>query len=123
SGVGKSTLLGALCPTEEIETGNISEATGKGRHVTTAATLYDLPRGGVLVDTPGYRQFGILDVPKAQLALYFRELEPHVSRCRFKDCVHIQEPGCGVLAALENGEISDLRYSGYLQILGSLDED
>jgi ribosome biogenesis GTPase len=121
SGVGKSTILNALCPGARAATGEVSGATGKGRHVTTAAELHELRGGGYLADTPGYRQYGVVAVPPAQLALYYPELEAHVSRCRFKDCLHRTEPDCAVLAARARGEVSELRYRNYLQILESLE--
>lgn len=120
SGVGKSTIIRALCPGIDVATGEISEATGKGRHVTTAAALYELQGGGVLVDTPGYREYGVLDIPPAQLALYYPEMASHVSRCRFANCLHRHEPGCAVLEAKAKGLVSDLRYENYKQILASL---
>ena len=120
SGVGKSTLLNALSPGEDVPTREVSESTGKGRHMTTAATLYELPEGGFLVDTPGYREYGLFDLDAPTLALYYVEFEPHVSACRYKDCLHVREPECAVLAAKARGEISEFRYQNYQRILASL---
>ncbi len=120
SGVGKSTLLNWFCPTENVPTGEVSEATGRGRHVTTAMSLYDVPDGGYLVDTPGYREYGLFNLDRHQLGRYYDEFQPFIARCRFKDCLHVREPKCGVLEALETGEISRLRYRNYRQILDTL---
>ena len=93
--------------------------TGKGRHTTTAVTLYELPGGGCLVDTPGYREYGLANIDSAQISRYYQEFSEHLSRCRFGNCLHVDEPGCRVLEAVERGEISDLRYQNYLQILSA----
>ena len=122
SGVGKSTLLNALIPEVAVSTGHVSRLTGKGRHVTTAITLYDLPGGGILIDTPGYREYGLGDLTRADLGRHYPEMRPLAGACRFKDCLHIDEPGCAVTAALDEGLIADLRYENYLRILETLDE-
>jgi len=123
SGVGKSTLLNALCPGLEVQTGHLSAQTGKGRHVTTAVAFYDLPGadGGAVIDTPGYREYGLTALEPAQLGPHYVEFQPHIGDCRFKDCRHVDEPECAVLAALDRGEISGLRYESYLSVLESLD--
>jgi ribosome biogenesis GTPase len=121
SGVGKSTLLLRLCPGAEVVIGELSEATGRGRHVTTRATLYGLPQGGQVIDTPGFREYGLLRLGAAELGRLFSEFLPHVANCRYKDCLHVSEPDCAVRRALENGAISHLRYTNYVQILHSLD--
>jgi ribosome biogenesis GTPase len=120
SGVGKSTIIRALCPDAEVITGDLSSTSGKGQHVTTLATLYELPLGGSLVDTPGFREYGLAELPPQQVALYYPELAPHVGRCRFKDCLHSNEPGCAVLDARARGLVSELRYQNYRQIVASL---
>ncbi len=120
SGVGKSTLLNALSPELDIVTGHVNKFTGKGRHTTTAVTLYHLPDGGYLVDTPGYREYGLVDIEAADVSRFYREFRPFLGQCRFKDCQHIEEPACAILEALERGEIDDRRYVNYLQILDSL---
>ena len=98
----------------------VSKATGKGRHVTTAATLYELPSGGHVVDTPGFREYGVHNVDRHELGRYYVEFRPHLAKCRFTDCLHVREPECGVLEALGRGEISAQRYRNYTQILQSL---
>ncbi|HFQ13469.1 MAG TPA: small ribosomal subunit biogenesis GTPase RsgA [Gammaproteobacteria bacterium] len=123
SGVGKSSLLNRLLPGVEARVGEMSEATGKGRHTTTTARLYHLPESGDLIDSPGIREFGLWNVTPAQLARGFPEfadLQPH---CRFRDCRHRNEPGCAVLDALREGRISLARHDSYLRILASLEEN
>ncbi len=120
SGVGKSTLLNALAPGLAIRTGAVNRMTGKGRHTTTAVTSYRLGETGYLVDTPGYREYGLLDLEAPDVSRFYREFRPLLGGCRFKDCIHVEEPGCRVLAALEAGEIDARRYGNYLQILESL---
>ena len=120
SGVGKSTLLNALEPGLELETGAVSEKTRKGTHTTTYAALHPLSAGGYVVDTPGIREFGILDLQPDELAFFFVEFLDYLNACKFDDCTHDHEPGCAVKAAVEEGEIHELRYESYLNILESL---
>ncbi len=120
SGVGKSSLLNRIEPELDIKTADVSEKTSKGRHTTTYAALFPLSGGGYLVDTPGIREFGVLNVEPWELSHYFVEFAPHLEWCRFPTCTHDHEPGCGVKAAVENGEISELRYRSYLNILASI---
>ena len=120
SGVGKSTLLNAIEPDLDLRTGDVSEKTRKGRHVTTNATLHPLGEGGYVVDTPGLREFGILYLKPTQLAHYFVEFVPYLNDCRFPDCTHDHEPGCAVRDAVEAGAISEARYESYLNILASV---
>lgn len=120
SGTGKSTLLNAIEPGLGARTAEISERTRKGRHTTTNVTLYPLSFGGYAVDTPGVREFGVLDFEPGDLAHYFVEFVPHIHDCRFPNCTHDHEPGCAIIDAFERGEISDLRYRNYLSILDSL---
>ena len=121
SGVGKSTLLNALCPEYDAATGAISTYTGKGRHVTTAVSWYDLPDGGALIDTPGYREYGLIDLEPRDVGAYYAEFREHIGKCRFKDCLHVDEPSCAVLAAVDAGQIAELRYDNYLSVLDSQD--
>jgi len=118
SGVGKSSLIAALLPHEDIRIGELSQAVAKGRHTTTAARLYHLPRGGELIDSPGIREFGLGHLDTARIANGFVEFRPHLGRCRFRDCEHRDEPGCELRAAVEAGAVSPQRYAGYLQIIG-----
>ena len=122
SGVGKSSLINAILPDAEARVGAISEATGKGTHTTTTAWLYPLPgdRGSV-IDSPGIREFGLWNIDPHQLANGFREFRQMADQCRFRDCLHRNEPGCAVRAAVEEGRISPRRYESYLRILETVD--
>ncbi|MGG5902242.1 ribosome small subunit-dependent GTPase A [Sphingobacterium sp. 1.A.5] len=116
SGVGKSTLINALIPGLELKTGNISDWSDKGKHTTTFAEMIDLPFGGKLIDTPGIRELGIVDIEPQELSHFFPEMRMLLNQCKFHNCRHINEPGCAVLEALEKGEIESSRYDSYLSI-------
>ncbi len=116
SGVGKSSLINALLPGRSIKTGDVSEATDKGQHTTTFAEMHTLPFGGYLIDTPGIRELGIFDIRPEELGHYFREMRALMNECRFNNCRHVNEPGCSVIKAVENGEIEISRYESYLSI-------
>jgi len=116
SGVGKSSLINALLPGMEIKTGDVSEATDKGQHTTTFAEMHTLPFGGYLIDTPGIRELGIFDIRPVELGHYFREIRDLMNECKFNNCRHVNEPGCAVIKAVENGEIELSRYESYLSI-------
>lgn len=120
SGVGKSTLLNTLEPELELETSTISEKTSKGTHTTTFAALHPLSSGGYVVDTPGIREFGILDLQPDELPFFFVEFHDYLNECKFHDCTHDHEPGCAVKEAVAKGEIHERRYESYLNILESL---
>ena len=120
SGVGKSSLIKALDPSLEPRVGDISDAHEQGRHTTTFYEMYSVQSGGFIVDTPGLRGFGLVDLKKEEIALYFPEMLKVAEDCRFAPCTHTHEPGCAVKEAVENGEISYDRYSSYL---GMLDEE
>ena len=120
SGVGKSSLIKALDPSLEPRVGDISTAHEQGRHTTTFYEMYSLSSGGVIVDTPGLRGFGLVDLKKEEIALYFPEMLEAAQNCRFTPCTHTHEPGCAVKEAVEEGVISYDRYSSYL---GMLDEE
>lgn len=120
SGVGKSSLLNALAPQLALDTREVSRATEKGKHTTTAARLYALEDGIRIIDTPGIRQLGLAGVSAEELDLYFPELEALTLACKFRDCTHTHEPGCAVRAAVEAGEIAQLRYRSYVRIRESL---
>ncbi len=122
SGVGKSTLINDLIPRLDLRTGEISSAHDTGMHTTTFSELFDLPGGGAIIDTPGVRGFGTIDFDRYEVAHYFPELFEASKECRFGNCTHTHEPGCAVLAALEEGLISQSRYNSYLSILEDLDE-
>ncbi|HYK77511.1 MAG TPA: ribosome small subunit-dependent GTPase A [Daejeonella sp.] len=116
SGVGKSTLINSLLPGFKLKTGEISEWSDKGKHTTTFAEMFPLPFGGYLIDTPGIRELGIIDIEKAELGHLFPEIRERMSQCKFHNCRHINEPGCTILQAVENGEIEPSRYESYLSI-------
>jgi len=118
TGVGKSSLLNALCPDIDLKVAEVSDYKWLGRHTTTVSTLIALPSGGELVDTPGFRDFGLVDISSPEIAAYFpgfEALEEH--GCRFSNCQHRQEPGCAVAELVAAGEISDERYQTYLELL------
>ena len=120
SGVGKSTLIGALDPSFEVRTGEISQSHLKGRHTTTFSTMYPLCGGGFIIDTPGIKGFGLIDIEDAELCRYFPDMMRHAPQCRFYNFTHTHEPDCAVIAAVERGEVAWSRYESYLKIL---DED
>ena len=120
SGVGKSTLIQAIDPSLDIRTGEISESHHKGRHTTTFSTMYPLAGGGAVIDTPGIKGFGLIDIDEAELWHYFPEMMQVAPGCRFYNCTHTHEPGCAVVEAVKAGEIAWPRYESYLKIL---DED
>ncbi|GAB3232239.1 ribosome small subunit-dependent GTPase A [Algoriphagus aestuariicola] len=121
SGVGKSTLLNALIPEAKQDTKEISGFSSKGVHTTTFAELFPLPEGGDLIDTPGIKEFGILDIEDNELSHYFPEMRKYLGQCKYHNCTHINEPGCVVLKKLEEGYIHPYRYQSYVNILD--DED
>ena len=120
SGVGKSSLIKALDPSLDPRVGEISDVHLQGKHTTTFYEMYSLSSGGFIVDTPGLRGFGLVDLKKEEIALYFPEMLKASEGCRFAPCTHTHEPGCAVKEAVEAGEISYDRYSSYL---GMLDEE
>ncbi len=122
SGVGKSTLLNSISPELDIETQEVSDATDKGKHTTTSARMYQLQGDIRIIDTPGIRKLGLVKITEQDLPFYFPELEERAPECRFRNCTHIHEPDCAVLAALEAGEIEERRYKSYLHIRESLEE-
>lgn len=117
SGVGKSSLIKALDPALEPRVGEISDAHEQGRHTTTFYEMYSLATGGFIIDTPGIRGFGLVDLKKEEIALYFPEMLEAAQNCRFTPCTHTHEPGCAVKEAVEAGDISYDRYSSYLGML------
>ncbi|MDG4553913.1 MAG: small ribosomal subunit biogenesis GTPase RsgA [Candidatus Competibacter sp.] len=120
SGVGKSSLVKALLPEREIRIRAISQATGHGAHTTTTSTLYHLPDGGDLIDTPGVRSFGLGEIDPDALGRGFPELAPYLGHCRFSDCRHQGEPGCELAAALARGEIVPRRLDSYVMLRAEL---
>lgn len=123
SGVGKSSLINVLMPGLDLKTKAVSGWSGKGLHTTTFAEMQDLPFGGRLIDTPGVREFGIVEIPKTELSHYFLEMQPFITQCQFNNCLHINEPGCAVKDAVEEGIIDVDRYVSYATILDSIEEE
>lgn len=121
SGVGKSTLLNALVPRAGQDTKNVSASSAKGVHTTTFAELFELSYGGDLIDTPGIKEFGILDVEDNELSHYFPEMRTYLGQCKYNNCQHVNEPGCVVLQKVEEGYIHPYRYESYLNILNEED--
>jgi len=121
SGVGKSTLLNALVPDLNLKTAEISAFSDKGRHTTTFAEMLEVGPGTYLIDTPGIKELGLVDVPAAELAGYFPEMRALLGRCRYHNCQHTHEPGCAVREAVDSGRLAVTRYESYLSMLA--DED
>lgn len=117
SGVGKSTIINKLIPGVNLRTGDISEYHNKGMHTTTFSEMIPLPQGGYLIDTPGIKGFGTIEMEGAEIAHYFPEIFKFSSDCRFNNCSHRHEPGCAVLRAVEEHYISESRYKSYLNIM------
>lgn len=117
SGVGKSSLIGALIPGLDIRIGALSEGTAKGRHTTTTARLFHLPEGGDLVDSPGIREFGLEHLNRDQIEQGFIEFHPWLGRCKFRDCQHSHEPGCALKQAVADGHISAARFGSFFAIV------
>jgi len=116
SGVGKSSLINALLPELAIRTGEVSDWSDKGMHTTTFAEMHELPGGGFIVDTPGIRELGVIDIEQAELSHFFPEMRDRLNQCRFNNCRHVNEPGCAIVAAVEEGAIEVSRYESYLSI-------
>ncbi|MFI5160283.1 MAG: ribosome small subunit-dependent GTPase A [Sphingobacteriales bacterium] len=116
SGVGKSSLINILLPDLKLRTTEISEWHDKGMHTTTFAEMFELPQGGYIVDTPGIRELGIIDIEKNELSHFFPEMRARLNQCKYNSCRHINEPGCAVIKAVEDGEIELSRYESYLSI-------
>ena len=123
SGVGKSTLINRLIPGVNLKTAEISDAHNQGMHTTTFSEMHDLPGGGMIIDTPGVKGFGTIDFDVNEVAHYFPEIFRVSADCRYGNCTHTHEPGCAVLAAVENCDISKSRYASYLSILDDGKED
>lgn len=122
SGVGKSSFINIIYPELTLKTQDVSGWSGKGLHTTTFAEMYDLPLGGKIIDTPGMREFGLVDISKQELSHYFREMRSRLNDCQFNNCLHINEPGCAIKKALDEEEINVDRYISYCNILDSIEE-
>ncbi|MCC6372548.1 MAG: ribosome small subunit-dependent GTPase A [Bacteroidia bacterium] len=123
SGVGKSTFINALQPGLDLKTGEISSAHAKGMHTTTFAELHPLDFGGNIIDTPGIKELGLVEMKKEEVGHYFPEIRERMNDCKFNNCIHVNEPKCAVIAAVEAGEISEERYQSYLGILSGEEMD
>lgn len=117
SGVGKSTLINALIPDAELRTGAISEIHNKGMHTTTFSEMLELESGGYIIDTPGVKGFGTVNMEKEEISHFFKDIFRFSKDCRFNNCLHLNEPGCAVRAAVENHYISESRYKSYLSMM------
>jgi ribosome biogenesis GTPase len=117
SGVGKSSLINQLIPDMQIQTGELSSATGKGTHTTTSTIMYQLTEGGYLVDSPGVWEYGIWKLEDLELADGFIEFEPWLGQCRFNNCLHVSEPDCAIKQAVEDGLIRNWRFRSYLRLM------
>jgi ribosome biogenesis GTPase len=122
SGVGKSTLINQLIPGIDLRTTEVSGWSGKGQHTTTFAEMFDLPFGGKIIDTPGVKEFGLIDIEKEELSHYFPEMRKRLAECKFNNCLHINEPGCAVKKAVAEKEIDEERYISYMTIMDSIGE-
>ncbi len=117
SGVGKTTLVNALDPSLNLRTGEISQVHEQGKHTTTFAEMHALQSGGYIIDTPGIRAFGLVDLDKEHFKDYFPEMRELIGECRFHNCKHLNEPHCAIKSAVEQGDISESRYQSYLQLM------
>ncbi|MCB0823695.1 MAG: ribosome small subunit-dependent GTPase A [Bacteroidales bacterium] len=117
SGVGKSAMVNAIEPRLNLKTREISYTHNKGMHTTTFAEMFGLSFGGSIIDTPGIKEFGLTDFSRDEIAERFPEMRKYMHQCRFNNCTHVHEPGCAVITAIENGNVSLSRYENYLNIL------
>jgi ribosome biogenesis GTPase len=122
SGVGKSTLISTIYPDLDIRTGEISDSFHKGKHTTTFSTMYPVANGGYIIDTPGIKGFGLIEIDDKELWHYFPEMISTAGSCRFYNCTHTHEPGCAVVEAVKDGQIAYSRYESYLKILDDDDK-
>lgn len=123
SGVGKSTLVNAMDSNMHIKTGEISEAHLQGKHTTTFAEMHKLASGGYIIDTPGIRAFGIVDLDKSVYSHYFPEMRKLMNQCKFNNCLHLNEPKCAVKDAVESGTLDESRYTTYVQLMEEDEND
>ena len=122
SGVGKSSLINAILPEQNLRVKEVSEWSGKGMHTTTFAEMFDINDTSKLIDTPGIRELGIVDIEKDELSGYFPEMHDRLQDCKFNNCLHLNEPKCAVQEAVINNEISEERFGNYLSILETMDQ-
>src|SRR5688500_16488557 len=122
SGVGKSSFINSIFPELQLKTQDVSGWSGKGVHTTTFAEMFDLPFGGKIIDTPGMREFGIVSISKQEVSHYFREMKVLIGECQFNNCLHMDEPGCAIKKALDEGRIDIERYISYCNIVDSIED-
>ena len=122
SGVGKSSFINKVFPELKLKTQDVSGWSGKGLHTTTFAEMFDLPGGGRIIDTPGIRELGLVDISKQELSHYFPEMRALLSNCQFNNCMHMNEPGCAIKEAVEEGTVHIERYISYCNILETIGE-
>ncbi|MDX1937290.1 MAG: ribosome small subunit-dependent GTPase A [Flavihumibacter sp.] len=122
SGVGKSTFINTLFPAMNLRTQDVSGWSGKGLHTTTFAEMFDLPFGGKLIDTPGIRELGLVNISRQELSHYFPEMRNLLQQCQFNNCMHINEPGCAIKSAVAEGRIAEDRFVSYYNILESIND-
>ena len=122
SGVGKSSFINTIFPALQLKTQDVSGWSGKGLHTTTFAEMFNLPFGGRVIDTPGIRELGLVDIPKQELSHYFPEMRELINDCQFNNCMHTNEPGCAVKLSVEAGSIHIDRYISYCNILDKIEE-
>lgn len=123
SGVGKSTFINALEPKLDLKTGQISSAHSKGMHTTTFAELHALSFGGNIIDSPGIKELGLVEMKKEEVGHYFPEIRALMNECKFNNCLHVNEPKCAVIKAVEEGKLNEERYMSYLKILNGEEMD
>ncbi len=123
SGVGKSTLMNVLNPELNLKTSVVSDFNQKGQHTTTFAEMYEWPFGGFCIDTPGIKEFGLVEMEKEEIQQYFPEIFELKSKCKFDNCLHLSEPKCAVIEAVENGEIAPSRYENYIGFIDEIEEE
>lgn len=122
SGVGKSTLINYLIPGLDLKVSPLSDYSGKGIHTTTFACMYEIPEGGMIIDTPGIKELSVVDIKPEEISHYFPEMKERLPDCQFNNCLHVDEPGCAVKVAVEKGEIAFNRFENYLHILYDIKE-
>ena len=122
SATGKSSLVNHFIPGKDLRIGEVSESSNKGQHTTTFAEMHQLPFGGFLVDTPGIKGFGLVDIPKEELHHHFLEFFELLPQCKYHNCLHLNEPGCAVRRALENGHVAPSRYNSYVSMFNDEEE-
>jgi ribosome biogenesis GTPase / thiamine phosphate phosphatase len=122
SGVGKSTIINMLLPHLDLRTMEVSDWSGKGMHTTTYAEMFDLPTSGAIIDTPGIRELGIVDMSRAEVGGYYNEIKKVARDCKYNNCMHLNEPSCAVMDAVQNNLIAIERYESYLKVLATIDD-